>query len=84
MVNIHMSEVFIFAITALESEIAQSNGDPALFEREQPLRELMNAGLSPTNAEKALEEAEEYLRLWEEKAQAWRCLQRQQHGNSNS
>ena len=79
-----ISDGFILAVTALESEIAQSNGDPALFERAQPLRELMNAGLSPTDAEKALEEAEEYLSLWGVKAQAWRCLQRQRQRNSNS
>jgi hypothetical protein len=70
-----MSQVFIMAVSALRAEMAMANGHTASFEREQPLRELMNAGLSPSDAEKALEEAEEYLDVWDQKAPVWRSLQ---------
>jgi hypothetical protein len=54
------------AVAALKSELARCDGDLTLFESESALRELMNTGLSPNDAEKALEEAEELLGLWED------------------
>jgi hypothetical protein len=51
------------AVAALKAELARCDGDLTLFESEPALRELMNAGLSPKDAEKVLDDAQELLGL---------------------
>jgi hypothetical protein len=58
------TEMIETAMLALQSELERVGGDLSRYDRERPLKTLIDDGMSPDEASEAIDAGEETLGFW--------------------